>query len=179
MDIEIRVARSSDAASACEVLRRSISECCVEDHHNDAVVLEAWLGNKTPANVKSWLALPSHFSLVAIADGELAGIAMRNRAGSIVLFYVGPRWRFAGVGKALLQSLELQAVRSGLRVLKVASTFTARRFYERNGYVAAGPTMSAFGQAISMSKRIAPGSYAKRIICNCESAESASWRLSS
>jgi GNAT superfamily N-acetyltransferase len=170
MGIEIRAGRLSDAAPACEVLRRSISECCVEDHLNDAVVLAAWLGNKTSANVESWLASPSHFSLVAVADGELAGIALRSRTGSIVLFYVSPRWRFTGVGKALLRSLESQAVRTGLRALRVASTFTAWRFYERHGYVAAGTVTSVFGRAISMSKQLAAGSYAKRGICNCQSA---------
>jgi hypothetical protein len=37
--MEIRDATLSDAAAACEVLRQSISELCVADHHNDPEIL--------------------------------------------------------------------------------------------------------------------------------------------
>ena len=53
--MDIRDANPSDAAAACEVLRRSISELCVADHGNDPTFLQRWLSNKTPAIVTSWI----------------------------------------------------------------------------------------------------------------------------
>jgi hypothetical protein len=46
--VESRRARVEDAAAACDVMRRSITELCLADHANDPTILEAWLANKTP-----------------------------------------------------------------------------------------------------------------------------------
>ncbi len=165
------MAKPDDAACACEVLRRSISECCVEDHRNDASVLAAWLGNKTPENVASWFSSPAHFSLVAQADGEIAGVGMLTRAGKIVLFYVSPAARFTGVGKALLQAIETHALASGLGSLQVMSTFTARPFYLRHGFTEAGSATSAFGsEVVSMAKKLHASGHVKKGGCRCSSA---------
>jgi hypothetical protein len=52
MSWTIRRATKGDADAACLVLRRSITECRAEDHHEDAVALSGWLANKTPKNVR-------------------------------------------------------------------------------------------------------------------------------
>lgn len=175
MKTEIRVAKPADAASACKVLRRSISECCAADHRNDAAVLSAWLGNKTPETVESWFLSPSNFSLVAIIDDEIVGVAMLTRAGKIVLFYVSPDVRFSGVGKALLHGLEAQAREWGLRAIQVDSTASAESFYLRNDFVAGAEKTSCFGIPVrSYSKKFAAGTYAKAAPCRCGKAEAAS-----
>jgi hypothetical protein len=58
--MEIRDAQPEDAHSACEVVRRSISELCAADHGNDPTVLSQWLKNKTLGNVASWIARPDN-----------------------------------------------------------------------------------------------------------------------
>lgn len=169
--MEIRVARPEDAASACGVLRRSISECCADDHRNDAAILSAWLGNKTPETVESWFLSASNYSLVAVSDSEVVGVAMLTRAGKIVLFYVSPDVRFSGVGKALLQGLEAQAREWGLRAIQVDSTITAQAFYLRNEFIAGAEKTACFGIPVtSFSKKLA-GSYAKAAPCRCGKAE--------
>jgi GNAT superfamily N-acetyltransferase len=167
MNPEIRRARPEDAVSACSVLRRSISECCTEDHRNDAVILAAWLGNKTPETVESWFLSPQNHSLVAIRNNEIVGVAMLTRAGKIVLCYVAPEVRFTGIGKALLEALELQAKQWGHTTLHVVSTVTAKSFYLRNGYVSGATTKCAFGiEAITFSKRLG-SSYRQKAGCGC------------
>jgi GNAT superfamily N-acetyltransferase len=170
MKIEIRPARPEDAKGACDVLRRTISECCAEDHRNDSAVLDVWLGNKTPENVETWFRSAAQYPLVAIGDGAIVGVATLNRLGKILLFYVAPEVRFHGVGKALLQALEEAAAGWGARSLCVASTFTAQSFYLRNGFAESGMTQSAFGtEAVTMSKKLAAGS-AKKSPCRCSAA---------
>ena len=158
MNVVIRAAVQADAAPACRMLCRAISECCAEDHRNDAAILAAWLGNKTPENVASWFECASHYSIVACSGEQLAGVAIMTRQGRIVLFYISPDMRYTGTGKALLRALEAQAKEWGVRAIQVASTLSARDFYLRNGFDCCGSARTAFGtEAVSLAKKI-PGS---------------------
>jgi len=145
MGIEIRAATADDAADACRVLRRSITECCSVDHRNDPDVLAGWLGNKTPDNVASWIASPSNHTVVALRDGELVGVALVTQAGKLSLCYVVPEALHAGMGKAMLDSVETQARAWGVSVLRLHSTAAGRDFFARNGYVLAGKEKSCYG----------------------------------
>ncbi|OWW19150.1 GNAT family N-acetyltransferase [Noviherbaspirillum denitrificans] len=157
MNAVIRAATQADAAPTCRMLCRSISECCAEDHRNDATILAAWLGNKTPENVASWFDCPSHHSIVACTGSDVVGVAIMTRQGRIVLFYIAPEVRSTGTGKALLDALEAEAKEWGLRAIQVASTFSARHFYERHGFDYCGLTRTAFGtDAVSLTKKL-PG----------------------
>jgi GNAT superfamily N-acetyltransferase len=133
-DVHIREARATDAAAACEVLRRSIIELCEADHRNDPAFLSGWLANKTPENVAAWIADPGNVVLVAIDGGATAGVASMSKDGRISLNYVSPDARFKGVSKALLAALERKAADWGLTQCRLESTKTARRLYEAAGY---------------------------------------------
>lgn len=150
--IEIRPAQVSDGLAACELLCRSIVKGCVEDHRNDQAVIDRWLKNKTPTIVESWFAWPSYFPLVAVADEAIVGVAMLSRPGKIALLHVEPRARLSGVGSALLRALEQHATALGVSFMRVASTLSARPFFERNSYAESGTANVAHGPAIVMSK---------------------------
>jgi GNAT superfamily N-acetyltransferase len=130
--VNIRDATAADAAAACEVLRASISELCVADHHNDPSML-----------------------LAAEDDVVLAVGAVRND-GEITLNYVSPAARFRGVSSALLAALETRAKERGNTHCKLLSTETAHRFYLNRGYVGRGVPQHKFGTSSSypMSKSI-------------------------
>lgn len=145
MEWIVRAATVEDADSACAVLRRSITECCAEDHKNDAAILESWLKNKTPQNLRAWFANPRSAPLVAEMNGSIVGVALMSATGEVALCYLLPETRFVGVGKALLSAIEREAERRGLDALHLASTATARSFYLRNGFAPDGEPTSAFG----------------------------------
>lgn len=138
MDVLLRVAEERDAEAACAVLRRSITECCSEDHGDDQGRLEPWLANKTPENVREWIGAPSNHAVVAEVDGDIVGVAMMHESGEITLCYLVPEVRFTGKGKALLAELESRARQLELGELRLHSTKTARAFYARNGFVSSG-----------------------------------------
>jgi GNAT superfamily N-acetyltransferase len=146
MNLIVRKGVARDAEEACRVVRRSIRECCLEDHGNDSAILDSWLGNKTPANVKSWFASEG-YALVAERDDEIVGTAMLTADGTILLFYVLPEARFAGIGKAMLRAVEAEASKRGLSRIELGSTKTAYSFYLRNGYTDTGVEESAFGMS--------------------------------
>jgi GNAT superfamily N-acetyltransferase len=142
--MQIRKAVLEDAAQACEVIRRSIVELCQDDHGNDPAILNKWLANKTPDNVRAWIAAPEGHMLVAVAGGEILGVAAVRSSGEVTLNYVSPASRFRGVSKALLQRLEATAVALGCDRCVLTSTVTARRFYLAAGYRELGPPTSGF-----------------------------------
>lgn len=170
MATQIRLATPEDAIAACRVLRRSIRECCVEDHRNDGGILDTWLGNKTPQIVAGWLASPTNYTLVAERDGEVVGVALLTQAGKLSLCYVLPEAQGEGVGKALLDGIEAKARDWGIGVLKLHSTAAARGFYARNGYVNAGREMSCYGLECDFFWKqlgAAPDGAAAKRFCNC------------
>lgn len=158
MKIEIRTAQSEDAEQACELLRRAITHCCASDHRNDPDILSAWLGNKTPDNVRTWFDCSSYHCLVALDGRRIQGVSVLTRAGKIMLLYVAPETLAHGVGTSLLKEMETVAQKWGVRSLCVLSTLSAAPFYMRNGFVPGEEKTTAFGiRAMSYIKKIAVG----------------------
>lgn len=147
--MDIREANISDAAEACQLLRRSIAELCQADHDNDPVVLEKWLSNKTAENVCSWITHPGNYVVVATEANAIIGIGAVTSSGEITLNYVSPDNRFRGVSKAILNRLEVHASQLGNTACTLTSTETARRFYRSAGYVQEGLPPVGVGKAPS------------------------------
>jgi GNAT superfamily N-acetyltransferase len=145
MELNIRDAKAEDAPEAILVLKRSIAELCVADHHNDAKILGNWLGNKTPENFVGWVNQPDNSVLVALENGQILAVGSVTNAGMIGLNYVSPDARFRGVSRALLRALEARASEGGNTRCVLTSTETARRFYLSNGYAETGQPTGAFG----------------------------------
>ena len=155
MNAHVRTATTLDAEAACQVLRRSIIECCEEDHHNDLDLLEAWLHNKTPESVRSWLQSPGAFSIVTMVEGAVVGFALSSPSGEVMLCYMLSEVRFTGAGKAMLRAIEAYTSAAGVQSLHLESTSTARAFYLRNGFAPSGPPCGEFGmEAHPMSKQL-------------------------
>ncbi len=142
---DIRQAVPGDACAACSLLRRSIEVGCKADHQDQPAVLEAWLGNKTSANVASWFSSPTNHALVAESGGRLLGLCLLTQAGKIALCYVAPEAVRGGVGRALLLAAEDQARTWCIARLHLHSPASASAFFERTGYVNAGKDKSCFG----------------------------------
>jgi GNAT superfamily N-acetyltransferase len=145
MGIEIRKASPLDADAACSLLRSSIAEGCEADHRGRPDVLDAWLGNKTAANVATWFSSPTNHAVVAERDGELLGLALLTQAGKLALCYVQPGALRIGVGRALLAAIEEQARVWNIGKLFLHSPGSAATFFERHGYSNAGMEKSCFG----------------------------------
>jgi len=133
--MQVREAAVEDAEEASRILRRSIVELCVPDHRNDPTVVEKWLSNKTPENVRSWILHPNSRVFVAVESGVIVGVGAVTDQGEVTLNYVSPDSRFKGVSKAILNRIELAALALGIGTCTLTSTATARRFYLSAGYV--------------------------------------------
>jgi GNAT superfamily N-acetyltransferase len=154
----IRRALEADAPACCQVVRRSITELCLEDHRGDEATIDLWLRNKTGANFEKWIHSDRHVAFIAEAQDRVVGFGLLNCGGWLSLLYVAPEVRFRGVSKALLAAVEKAASSGGLDTLALGSSATARRFYMSVGYVADGEPTKGFGVTWSypMSKRLGP-----------------------
>ena len=154
--MKIRDAAPADAAAACEVLRASIAELCVADHHNDPQILGRWLASKTPENLAAWIADSEASMLLAVEDDVVLAVGAVRNDGEVTLNYVSPAARFRGTSSALLAALEARAKERGNTHCKLLSTETAHRFYLNRGYVGRGEPQHKFGTSSSypMSKSI-------------------------
>jgi GNAT superfamily N-acetyltransferase len=141
----IRDATAADAADACTLLRRSITELCTADHRNDPAILDRWLANKTPEIVAGWIGRVGNSVLVAVEENAIVAVGAVSDGGEIRLNYVSPDARFRGVSRAMLRALEARALARGNRRATLNSTGTARRFYLSAGYSETGPAIDAFG----------------------------------
>lgn len=174
-NLEIRPATAADAAAACEVLRRCIAESCVRDHRNDAAVLDAWLGNKTPAMVGAWFVSSTNFPLVAQLHGRIVGVALLTRAGKLALCYVLPEAQRRGAGRAMLARMESTAREWGVKTLQLHSTVSAEAFFAAHGYNPSGNVRSPYGvDTLFFWKDLdasgAPSGQARKRFCNCNTA---------
>ena len=145
--MQIRAARSEDAAAACAVIRRSIIELCHADHD------DPWLSNKTPQHVATWIRRPDNHVFVAVEGDVILGVAAVTGRGAILLNYVSPDARFRGVSKALLAEMEATARQHGNTACRLISSVTARRFYVSAGYLDSDAPDAA---PRAMIKRFAP-----------------------
>jgi ribosomal protein S18 acetylase RimI-like enzyme len=125
--MEVRPATLDDVDSICTVLRRSIEVLCTADHKNDRGILDGWLRNMTPQDVRSWIENPKQRVLVAVENSHIYGVGAASSEGEITLNYVSPDARFRGVSKALLQGLERYLFDCGNTISSLISSQTAHR----------------------------------------------------
>lgn len=133
--IAVRPGTLADIDAMSDLLVASITALCVEDHHNRPEAVSRWLANKTPDGVRQWFANPHNRLFVAERDGVIAVTGGCNVKREIILNYVSPEHRFAGMSSALLGAMEA-ALGPGEATL--TSTVTARRFYLARGWSDAG-----------------------------------------
>jgi N-acetylglutamate synthase-like GNAT family acetyltransferase len=173
MGFALRVAVAGDEQSVCELLRRSIAEGCAPDHRDHPAVLDNWLSNKTPQNVRNWLGAPSNFMVVADSGTALLGVALLNQAGKLALCYVDPTAMRRGIGRAMLDAVETQARSWSISKLHLHSPASAAGFFARLGYADGGKEKACYGLECDLYWKplnSVPGACpvdAKARFCNC------------
>lgn len=150
----IRKATPEDAVEVCALLRRSITELCVQDHHNDPEILAKWAGTKTPELVALWAIEPQSTMLVACDDSQkILAVGAVTDDGVITLNYVHPDARFKGISRAMVVALEAYAAQKGCACCSLNSTGTARRFYLSCGYEEGTAKTGSFGNQVYEMKK--------------------------
>jgi len=151
----IREAVPRDVDAMSRVLVASITELCEADHGDIAANIARWTANKSPDSIRAWLDEPAVHLFVAERDGEVVCVGAFSDQGEIVLNYVAPKARFAGVSKAMLAHLEGCMRARGIEDGRLTSTATAHAFYVGAGWRNTGEPQKRFGvEVYPMSKAL-------------------------
>jgi GNAT superfamily N-acetyltransferase len=156
MSVTIRRAIESDAAAARDIVRRSITQLCIADHHDDEGTLAAWLRNKTVETFTRLNVAESKSCVVAVLNDNVCGFGHISHSGIVGLLYVDPEARFLGASTAMLNWLEEEVSRLGVNTVSLNSSYTARQFYKSRGYIQTGEPVAGFGITFGwpMAKRL-------------------------
>ena len=145
----VRPYQEEDAPAACAV----IMACIPVMAGLNALARQFLLTKNQPGTLHAELA--RYFSLVVVHGDTLVGIGALDRQ-EIKRVYVDPTYQGRGYGRALLQHLEAEAQRRGIREVWIESSPNAERFYARWGYTAHTRDHLAIGHArfafVRMSK---------------------------
>ncbi|WEK04232.1 MAG: GNAT family N-acetyltransferase [Candidatus Devosia phytovorans] len=131
-----------------ELRRASIRDLCRADHAGDPAAIADWVGPND--KFTRLLEKPDIRLVVAEIDGTIAGLG-GIQGDTVTLNYVHPDFRFRGVSKALMVTLEEMRVAAGVTTGRLHSSATALRFYHAIRSQDAGPFDPATGQP--MTKR--------------------------
>lgn len=130
----IRPYRREDAASTLAVFIDAITVTAAADYAPEQIA--AW-ARPEQRDLTEWdRAMLGRNSLVAVADGAIAGFSDVSAGGHIDMMFVSPHHARRGVATALLARLEAEACAAGAVALSTDASLTARPFFERCGFVA-------------------------------------------
>lgn len=147
--LSIRHARIDEAAAIAALVRDCITQLCIEDHGGDREIIDKWLENKTEGELRDWLNRRDLAIFVIDADNGIVAAGCHDSRGVVLMNYIAPEHRLAGLSSAMLTYLEGAMRELGLSESRLVSTATARRFYEARGWQAYGeliPCMGVNGQ---------------------------------
>ena len=132
-DVSIRLATKDDADTIIQIQFDAIRNLCANDY--SPLELSALLKDKSHPRSRS------EITFVAEIAGKIVGFAsLMGLSNIIAAVFVKPRFARRGIGTTLLHSLEQEAIRRNLRVLRVTSSLTGHAFYLANGYQTLGRT---------------------------------------
>lgn len=125
----IRVARPSDAEAICRVQHAAVRRI---PEGAPAEIVNVWSGACSPEVIRRDV-VHGVVGFVAVVGNEVAGFAVL--AGNTVrVVCVHPEHAGIGLGSALLAKLEQEALRRGVRALRLSASARAKSFYQARGY---------------------------------------------
>jgi GNAT superfamily N-acetyltransferase len=144
--VEIRVGRPGDTAAREGVLRRASL--------SNAGDRAALLAHPETLRLSEDLVGRGWARVATLPDGTIVGFASTRPTKATILelddLFVDPTWMRHGVARALVQTVEAQAVADGMTRVEVTANEHALGFYRAVGFVVDGPADTEFGPGLRM-----------------------------
>lgn len=129
--MEIRPFKLGDTPILIDLFRKTVHTICRKDYSQEQ--LDAWAPKEIDAS-KWTTRFASSFTVIAEDGRQVAGFANLENDGCVDMFYVAAEYQSQGVGSRLLESIEQEAKRQGLKKLHSDVSLTARPFFLSKGF---------------------------------------------
>ncbi len=130
--MKIRIYEIADTEEIMRLFYDTIHEVNIRDYTEEQVA--AW----APANmdIEVWIkSLGSKFTYVAEKQSKIIGFGELEANGHIDRFYCHKDFQRKGVGKKILEQIELKAHSLGVEKLFTEASITAKPFFESQGFI--------------------------------------------
>ena len=134
--LQIRPANPADAEAIIHLHYEAVHKTAVEFYPCE--ILEAWSARPGEARyiwMRNVIANGDNIVVVGEVDSSILGFGIFvPRLEEICALYVDPAAGRRGVGKAILQALEMRASEQGNMRIRLNASLNAEAFYRSNGY---------------------------------------------
>lgn len=130
--MRVRSYEIGDTQEIVKLFYDTVHEVNIRDYTKAQV--DAW----APADIDiaSWTkSLSSKFTFVAEEGNKIAGFGELEASGHIDRFYCHKDFQGKGVGRQILEQIELQAKNLGIKKLFTEASITAKPFFESKGFI--------------------------------------------
>ncbi|MDR3093304.1 MAG: GNAT family N-acetyltransferase [Bacteroidales bacterium] len=129
----IRKYRSSDVEQLIELFTQTVHK--VSCRYYSPAEVEAW-APLTPADTASWNDyFSTRFTLLDEREGFIAGFGCLSASVNVVdMLFTHHAHQNEGIGSAIIDALEAEALRSGQHEVFLTTSATAWHFYQKRGY---------------------------------------------
>lgn len=128
----IRRADKTDIPTITTLFRETIVHINSKDYPPDEI--EDW--SSWHANIGRWEEkVRDQYFIVAIMEGEIVGFASLADDGYLDFMFVHKDYQGRGIAREMLEELEIKALKNGNSMIYSDVSITARRFFERSGFV--------------------------------------------
>jgi GNAT superfamily N-acetyltransferase len=129
--MEIRRYKRGEERAVWSVYFAATRESIARDYH--AELIDRWAPQDYDAN--EWVnRLAQKNPFVAAVDEKIVGMVEIEGDGFIDYFYVHPLYQGKGIGKALLATVESEAVKLGVSAIFADVSITAKGFFLSRGF---------------------------------------------
>ena len=129
--MNVRPYKPEDTAALARLFTETVHSVNAADYSHEQ--LAAWAPD--PPDMEHWhRRLSERIVFVAEQDSETVGFATFEPDGHLDYIYAQRRFQRQGVGAALLQSIEQEAISRGVTRIFAEVSLTARPFFERVGF---------------------------------------------
>ena len=149
MECLIRGAMQEDAAAISQVIVAALRGSNARDY--SAEIIEAVEKGFSPGAVVRLIEVRQVF--VAVVGGCVVGTAGLD-GDTVRSVFVEPGYQGGGIGRLLMERVEVVAVRGGVGWLRVPSSVTAEEFYSTLGFTKIRDEFYGSERTIIMGKRI-------------------------
>ena len=155
----MRPALPADAPKLAALFRASVQELAREDYSEAQVEAWAALADDEAAFAKR---LADGLTIVALADGEIAGFASLKGADCLDMLYVHPAFARRRVATSLCEAMEKLAGARKALLLTADVSDCAQAFFAARNYTAQKRNMVFIGDEVlgdtTMTKKLGPAS---------------------